>query len=213
VITAGTRRLYHSGDTTWVDPGIRGVDAALLPINGKLDNLDGPEAARLAQMIEAELAIPCHYDMFEFNTVKPVQFVEEARKIGQPYQLLRCGERFSSSQIYAAGGAAPVLNPALAEYYTGKHILVGITYEEADGSVTEQIQFDGHIARINEIEGIVIFRRDTSSEYALPPDLNSLRPAPPGEYRLRSTGQVVKDPDLLTAWTIDKGGDEARESK
>ena len=48
VIEAGARRLYHSGDTSWVDPGVRGVDVALVPINGKLGNLDGPEAARLA---------------------------------------------------------------------------------------------------------------------------------------------------------------------
>ena len=68
VIEAGGRRLYHSGDTTWVDPGVRGVDVALVPINGKLGNLDGPEAARLAHTVEAALAVPCHYDMFEFNT-------------------------------------------------------------------------------------------------------------------------------------------------
>ena len=58
VIEAGLRRLYHSGDTTWVDPGVRGVDIAFLPINGKLGNLDGPEAARLARRVAAALAIP-----------------------------------------------------------------------------------------------------------------------------------------------------------
>ena len=48
MIGAGARRLYHSGDTTWVDPGVRAVDVAFVPINGKLDNLDGTEGARLA---------------------------------------------------------------------------------------------------------------------------------------------------------------------
>lgn len=95
VITVGGRRLYHSGDTTWVDPGIRGVDVALLPINGKLGNLDGPEAARLARTVEAALAIPCHYDMFEFNTATPDAFVAECERLGQPYRVPAPGERFT----------------------------------------------------------------------------------------------------------------------
>src|SRR2546430_9285041 len=45
-----------------------------LPINGDLPernvagNLDGREAANLASDIGARLAVPCHYEMFEFNT-------------------------------------------------------------------------------------------------------------------------------------------------
>ena len=58
VIEAGGRRLYHSGDTTWLDPGVSGVDVAFLPINGKLDNLDGREAARLAHLVEADARRP-----------------------------------------------------------------------------------------------------------------------------------------------------------
>jgi L-ascorbate metabolism protein UlaG (beta-lactamase superfamily) len=95
VITVGGRRLYHSGDTTWVDPAVRDVDVALLPINGKLGNLDGPEAARLARTVEAALAIPCHYDMFEFNTATPDLFAAECERLGQPYRVLALGERFT----------------------------------------------------------------------------------------------------------------------
>ena len=95
VITAGRRRIYHSGDTTWVDPGVRGVDVALVPINGKLGNLDGPEAARLARMVEAALAVPCHYGMFEFNTASPDAFAAECERLGQRYRLLENGERLS----------------------------------------------------------------------------------------------------------------------
>ncbi len=60
-----------------MDPGVRGVDVALVPINGKLGNLDGPEAARLARTVEAALAVPCHYGMFEFNTASPDAFAAE----------------------------------------------------------------------------------------------------------------------------------------
>lgn len=32
----------------------------------------------------------------------------------------------------------------------------------------------------------------------LPPDLNALRRAPPAEYRLQESGQIIRDPDFLT---------------
>lgn len=219
IIRVGKWSIYHAGDTKWHDEIVTEVlrwnarhkiDLALLPINGDLPerrvagNMNGSEAALMARTIGAGLAIPCHYDMFEFNTVKPGEFIQRARELGQPYQILRCGQRFSSRQIYPSD-VAPVFNATLAEYYTGKHILVGVTYKDSQGNVIEQIQFDGHVTRIREEEGIVVFRRDTGSEFTLPPDLRSIRPAGPGEYRLRSTGQVVKDPDLLTSWTITKG--------
>ena len=95
MIEAGDRLVYHSGDTSWVDPGVRGVDVALVPINGKLGNLDGPDAARLARTVEAALAVPCHYDMFEFNTATPDAFVAACERLGQPYRVLRQGERLT----------------------------------------------------------------------------------------------------------------------
>ena len=95
VITTGAHRLYHSGDTAFVDPGVRGVDLAFVPINGKLGNTDGPEAARLAHTVEAALAVPCHYEMFEFNTATPDAFTAECDRLGQPYRVLRNGGRLS----------------------------------------------------------------------------------------------------------------------
>src|SRR5437667_12681669 len=110
VIEAGPWRLYHSGDTKLFDgmePALRqwNIDVALLPINGDLPerrvagNLDGREAATLAKEIGARLVIPCHYDMFEFNTASPDLFVAPAQQLGQPYRLLQCGERWSSAEL------------------------------------------------------------------------------------------------------------------
>jgi len=79
------------------------VDVALLPINGNdpargvAGNLDVKEAATLGKAIKAKLVIPCHYDMFTFNTADPKEFAKEAGKINQPYQILKPGEHFSSS--------------------------------------------------------------------------------------------------------------------
>ena len=45
--------------------------------------------------VDAALAVPCHYDMFEFNTASPDAFVAECERLGQPYRVLRRGERLT----------------------------------------------------------------------------------------------------------------------
>ncbi|MCA1596601.1 MAG: MBL fold metallo-hydrolase [Chloroflexi bacterium] len=106
IVKAGPYSLYHSGDTVLYEGMAEGlspfrVDVALLPINGSAPerrvagNLDGPQAAALAKAMGARLAIPCHYEMFEFNTASPTAFVQRAAEIGQPVQVLRAGERFT----------------------------------------------------------------------------------------------------------------------
>jgi L-ascorbate metabolism protein UlaG (beta-lactamase superfamily) len=100
--------IYHSGDTVVYDgmvDNLRGfapIDIAILPINGKVGNMSGRDAARLAKDIGARVVIPCHYDMFEFNTADPAEeFIPECERIGQAYRVLQQGERFSSTEIPA----------------------------------------------------------------------------------------------------------------
>jgi L-ascorbate metabolism protein UlaG (beta-lactamase superfamily) len=68
-------------------------------------NLDGAEAARLAKSIAARLVIPCHYEMFEFNTADPAEFIQTAQSIDQPYQVLQCGERWESNAAFGETAA------------------------------------------------------------------------------------------------------------
>jgi hypothetical protein len=93
------------------------------------------------------------------------------------------------------------MDPAVARSYIGKHLLVGITYCDHDGQPLRQVQVHGDIVGV---DGQVITMRlhGSDEEFTLPPDLDSLRPAPEGEYRLRSTGEVVVNPDLLTTYTV-----------
>jgi hypothetical protein len=51
------------------------------------------EAARLGKEIHASLVIPCRYEMFEFDTLPPEEFVTSAEQINQNYHVLKCGER------------------------------------------------------------------------------------------------------------------------
>jgi len=110
IIGFGDWKIYHSGDTLWFDEMVEllkpfKVDVALLPINGNdpsrgvAGNLDVKEAAALGKAIEAKLVIPCHYDMFTFNTADSKDFANEAEKINQPYCILKPGEHISSASL------------------------------------------------------------------------------------------------------------------
>lgn len=109
VIEFGDYKIYHSGDTLWFDEMVDllkpfEVDVALLPINGNkperkvAGNLDCKEAAALGKAINAKYVIPCHYDLFEFNTADVNEFVAAAQKINQRYAVLKGGQKFSYQQ-------------------------------------------------------------------------------------------------------------------
>jgi hypothetical protein len=83
----------------------------------------------------------------------------------------------------------------------GKRVLIGLTYFEADGSFIEQEQLSGTVTSVDMAHSIQI-ELDNGSPYSLPPDLRPIQPAKPGEYRLRSTGKVVIDPDYLITYSI-----------
>jgi L-ascorbate metabolism protein UlaG (beta-lactamase superfamily) len=107
VLRCGSHAIYHSGDTVRYEgmaERIGRVDIALLPINGRAPerrvagNLDGEEAAALAQEIGAGVAVPMHFEMFAFNTEPPDAFVAACERLGQPYRVLRAGERLTLDQ-------------------------------------------------------------------------------------------------------------------
>lgn len=103
VVEAGPWRIYHSGDTLrypgmedWLKPWK--LDLAFLPINGDrperrvAGNLDGLQAAQLAADAGVQRVVPCHYDMFEFNTATPELFIAACEARQQTYQILQAGE-------------------------------------------------------------------------------------------------------------------------
>lgn len=92
------------------------------------------------------------------------------------------------------------MEPVTFESLLHKKILVGMTYCAEDGTWIEQKQFWGTVISSGE-HGIVI-RLPNGDTKSLPPDLRSTTVAKPGEYRLRSTGEVVTDPDFLSVWNV-----------
>ena len=110
VVRFGRWTVYHSGDTLRYDGMSErlsqfDIDVAILPINGRrperrvAGNLNGEESANLAHDIQARLVVPCHFEMFAFNTESPESFASECKRLGQAYRVLKCGERFSSAEL------------------------------------------------------------------------------------------------------------------
>jgi hypothetical protein len=101
------------------------------------------------------------------------------------------------------GTEVPDFDEDLAQSYIGRTIIIGITYCDHTGAVTEQRQLHGTISAAGR-EGIVIALAGTHAgeTWTMPPDLESIRSAPAGEYRFRETGEVVVDPDLMATWTV-----------
>ena len=88
----------------------------------------------------------------------------------------------------------------------GKTRLIGLTYYTADDEFIEQKQYWGTVIESNENR--ILVKLNDGELFGLPPDLSSTKIAPPGEYRLRSTGEVVVDPDYLTTWNINRSKED-----
>jgi hypothetical protein len=97
----------------------------------------------------------------------------------------------------------PAWDQAFAEDLIGSTVLVGLTRRTFFGH--KQEQFFGVVLTASANDGITLQLegKREGEIYQLPPDLRAFDPAPPGEYRLRSTGEVVVDPDYVASWTVD----------
>jgi hypothetical protein len=104
-----------------------------------------------------------------------------------------------------APDSKPEWNQDEGDTLIGQYVLIGITYMASDGkTVTSQVQCHGKITKADE-HGISVMCEGTTwrgQTATLPPDLKAFQLAKRGEYRLRSTVETVKDPDLVTSWTI-----------
>lgn len=86
----------------------------------------------------------------------------------------------------------------------GKLVLVGMTYLTNDEQLIRQEQFHGVVVAVDRRTGIrlTLEGEREGEEQVLPPHTANFQRANRGDYRLRSTGEVVTDPDYLSSWTI-----------
>ena len=102
---------------------------------------------------------------------------------------------------------APPFWRAKAARLIGQHVLVGVTLLGADDGSIEQRQYHGSIEIADRAKGIGVRRADTGDLEWLPPDLRAFSPANPGHYTLRSSGETIIDPDLISTWTMKRAAD------
>lgn len=92
-----------------------------------------------------------------------------------------------------------------ADGFIGKYLLVGITRTTDKGKVLSQQQLHGIIITANadaiEIELGGVHEGKT---WRMPPILEELSPARRGKYELKTTGEVVEDPDFTFTLTMCK---------
>lgn len=92
--------------------------------------------------------------------------------------------------------------PSNVDQYLGKMVLIAITDRDHTGKWLRQRQLHGRIAEISDERGIVVSVESLPTPFTMPPQLDCLQTAPPGEYRERSSGKVIQDPDYICFWEI-----------
>lgn len=109
IINIAGMNIYHSGDTllyAGMEDRIKAFQPklALLPINGNdpsrkvAGNLNAAEAVQLAKKCGIQCIVPCHYDLFAFNTANVNAFIAIAKEMEQPYLVLDLGGKISSQE-------------------------------------------------------------------------------------------------------------------
>ena len=88
--------------------------------------------------------------------------------------------------------------------FLGKTVLIGITFLDVQGQLIEQFQTFGRIVSVDQRKGIVIERSDGTGRFGIPPGVQYLHAAQPGEYRLNSSGEIVVNPDFISTWTVER---------
>ena len=110
LIAVGPYRIYHSGDTLYYGGMEKLISdfaphLALLPINGNLPerkvagNLNAIEAVDLGLACKIPYIIPCHYDLFAFNTADVNEFISIAKAKQQGYLVLELGGKCCGKEI------------------------------------------------------------------------------------------------------------------
>lgn len=87
--------------------------------------------------------------------------------------------------------------------FIGKSLLVGVTKTTATGDIVARCELHGIIVAVTAA-GIDVELRGPhdGKTWRMPPWLFDLHPAAAGCYRLRTTGEVVVDPDFLFTMSI-----------
>jgi len=89
----------------------------------------------------------------------------------------------------------------LQELLPGKTLLIGLTFLDRDDGIIELYQTHGTVLELTD-EGLIRMARKDASIFCIPYDNTAFKKAAEGEYRLRSNGEVVVNPDYIVTWDV-----------
>jgi hypothetical protein len=92
---------------------------------------------------------------------------------------------------------------SLADQLVGSFVLIGLTRLDPAGELIEHEQFYGYVTCAHKTRGITLKLEGNriGETFNLPPDTRAFQRARLGRYRLKSTGEIVVDPDFTSSWT------------
>ncbi|VAX00342.1 hypothetical protein MNBD_GAMMA22-119 [hydrothermal vent metagenome] len=91
-----------------------------------------------------------------------------------------------------------------AKKLLGKSILIAVNVIDSNGEIESQQQMHGLIKSVSATEGILILLNGSflGKQWQMPPDTSSIKIAEAGEYNLKATGEVIKNPDYICSWQV-----------
>ncbi len=91
-----------------------------------------------------------------------------------------------------------------AKKLLGKSILIGVNVIDSNGEVESQQQMHGLVKSVSAVDGILILLNGSflGKEWQMPPDTSCIKVAEPGEYNLKASGEIIKNPDFLCNWEV-----------
>ena len=96
----------------------------------------------------------------------------------------------------------PPWDESLAEALLDRTVLVGVTTAAENGTALGYEQLYGTVTSADATGVVLALQGERAGEVLrLPPDPRAYARAAPGEYRLRTTEEVVRNPDYLSVWT------------
>jgi len=95
----------------------------------------------------------------------------------------------------------------LREYLKGKTFLIGLTFLNKNGDLIEQFQTHGTVSELTD-DGLLRIKRNDGSIFQMPYNKDTIQQADKGEYRERTTGDIVKDPNFIMTWEITTTNDD-----
>ncbi|GAA3590913.1 hypothetical protein GCM10022223_01800 [Kineosporia mesophila] len=184
-------------------PGFRGIDLGTVPQTDPVPSAPAPSAPEPPPVPPAHQShqAPRRIDLTQYDQEPSVVdltgpddgLTEEERsghyrtgpidpnRATAPRRLMRGGEQLS--------------------VMVGHRLLVGITFLDESGNVTNARQFCGRVLEV--ADGVVTVEHPGEPEPAvLPADTGAYRKASTGRYTLRDTGEIIVDPDFISTWQV-----------